>query len=811
MRITWPLLLALLVAPCAAQAPDGIEQLIARGELAAAEQAARAQGDSGRIVVAEILVLRGKLAEARDAFESVRRSGGRDQRRATAALAELAWSRGAHDEALALAREVATAWNRGHSDWRAADHVAAGRAFRLLGQGDPAMVRSALAAFDAATAADPQSIDGRLGAADLFLERYNAPDARIGYNEVLALRRDEPRALVGLARATAFSSEGDPQPMLARALGINPRFVPALLLKAQLLLEAEQYDSAATVIHDALAADSSSAEGWGALGALAWMAGDSTTYRRALAAATTLNPRPAGFFAAIAEAAGRQRRYAEAVDLARRATALDSTSVAALGALGTNLLRTGQVAEGKAVLERAFARDPYHLWHKNTLDLIEQLEEFRVVATPRFQIVAPERSVDLMGAMLGPLLEEAYDSLVSRYEYRPPAPIRLELYDRHADFSVRTVGLVGLGALGVSFGTVLVMDAPEARGPAEFNVGSTAWHELAHTFTLGASNNRVPRWVSEGLSVLEERRARPGWGARANVPFVQALASDQLLPIGRLNDGFVRPDRPDRLGLSYYQASLAMEFLEQRHGIAGIREMLRGYGAGRRSDEVLQAVSGVGVDSLDVLFQGWLRQRFAAPMRALASGDPGVINTPMERANDAMAAADTTRAIAAFREARQRFPELGESNGAGVPLAIVLWHSGDRRGALAELATVTHGDETAVDANLLEAEWRLETGDTVGAVNAITRAAWITPNNREVWTRRAELAQLAGRHDDLILSRRALVFLRPADPVAARTDLAEALLQGGDVAGARRELLGVLERAPGYERAQMLLLRARSP
>jgi len=75
-------------------------------------------------------------------------------------------------------------------------------------------------------------------------------------------------------------------------------------------------------------------------------------------------------------------------------------------------------------------------------------------------------------------------------------------YRRHADFSVRTVGLAGLGALGVSFGSTLAMDAPSARPPGDFNWGSTAWHELTHAFTLGASGHRVPRWLSEGLSVL---------------------------------------------------------------------------------------------------------------------------------------------------------------------------------------------------------------------------------------------------------------------------------------------------------------------
>lgn len=811
MRRTWPLLVALLIAPCSAQAPADLDRLVAAGRLDDAELLARSAGDSARIWVADILVLRGRLAAAESLYTVLRRDGGSGARRALAGLAELAMRRGDRDRSKVLAAELATSWNQRQGSWSVHEHVAAGRAFRLLGEGDPAQVRNALAAFDAATAADTASVEGRLRAADLFLERYNAPDAQVGYNEVLARRPDDPRALVGLAHVASLGSGTDPVPLLRRALAANPRSLPALLLQARLLLEAEHLDSAAIVVQQALAVDSSSSEAWAALGVLAWLTGDAVTSRRAEAAAAALNPRPAAFFATLADAAGRQRRYADAVTLAERAVALDSLSVAALGALGTNLLRVGRIADGKVHLERAFARDPYHLWHKNTLDLIDHLETFRVTTAGRFQIVAPERNADLMVAMLVPLLEEAYDSLAARYQYQPPTPIRLELYDRHADFSVRTVGLVGLGALGVSFGTVLVMDAPEARGVGEWNLGSTAWHELAHTFTLGLSNNRVPRWVSEGLSVLEERRASSGWGARANIPFAQALALGQLLPVARLNDGFVRPDRPDRLGLSYYQASLVMEYLEQQHGIAGIRQLLQGYASGRTSAEVLEQVSGVTIDSLDARIQAWLRDRFADPIRAITAGDPGAITRPMNAAVAAIAANDSAAAITALRQARAQFPELGDASGPGMPLAMGLWRRGDRRGALVELAVVTGGDETALDANLLESEWRLEVGDTSGAVAAIARASWIAPNDASVWRRWAEIAAAAGRPPDEIRARRALIALRPSDLHAARTDLAEALLRGGDAASARRELLGVLERAPGYERAQDLLLQARRP
>lgn len=811
IRRLWPMLLALLIAPCSAQVPDDLNSLIVSGQLERAEALARAGGDTLRVVLADVLVLRGRLAEAESIYTQVSSAAGRDARRASAGLAELAARRGDRVRANMLASSLADAWRNRGDGWSAADHVAAGRALRLLGETDPAAVRDALAAFDAATAADPTSVEGELGAADLFLERYNAPDARTGYQAVLTRRPADPRALVGLARVASFSSAGDPMPLLQQALTANPVSVPGLLLMAQLYLEAERYDSSAVMATKALAADSSSIDAWAAIGALAWIAGDSAGYRRAEAAATALNPRPASFLAAIADAAGRHRRYAEAVVLAQRAVELDSVSAPALGALGTNLLRVGRIAEGKTVLERAFARDPYHLWHKNTLDLLDDLQQFRTISTARFQIVAPARNAELMGLTLGPLLEAAYDSLAARYQYRPPTPIRIELFDRHADFSVRTVGLAGLGALGVSFGTVLVMDAPEARPRGEFNIGSTAWHELAHTFTLGVSNNRVPRWVSEGLSVLEERRVRGGWGARANISFVQALAGGTLLPVARLNDGFVRPDGPDRIGLSYYQASLVMEFLEEQHGIAGIRQLLREYSEGRDTEHALRNVTGVSSDTLELQFRGWVRNRFSVPLQAIAAGDPAVIGTPMTTAISALEAGDTTNAIRILRAARQRFPELGDGSGPGMPLAIALWHSGDRRAALAELAVVTGNDETAIDANLLEAEWRVEMGDTTLALAALDRATWIAPNDVDTWRRRAELSEAAGRHVDAVMSRRAIVALRPSDPVAARTDLAAALLRSGDAAAARRELLTVLEQAPGYERAQGLLLQARRP
>ena len=51
-----------------------------------------------------------------------------------------------------------------------------------------------------------------------------------------------------------------------------------------------------------------------------------------------------------------------------------------------------------------------------------------------------------------------------------------------------------------------------------------------------------------------------------------------------------------------------------------------------------------------------------------------------------------------------------------------------------------------------------------------------------------------------------MVALDPPDLLGARFELARALADAGDVTGARRELLTVLEQAPAYEKAQTLLL-----
>jgi tetratricopeptide (TPR) repeat protein len=733
---------------------------------------------------------------------------------ALADSAELALRRGDWTTAERTATALVRAYERDGRRWPARHRTAAARAYVVLGARDADALRHAVAAFDAATAADSADLEPRLRVGDLFLEKYNAPEARRSYESVLALAPKNAAALLGLARVLAFEGRPDALATARRSLAADPGFAPAHVFLARSHLEAEAYDSAQTAAARALAADSSAVSAWAVLGAVAWLRGDTTGFVRARAAAARYEPRPASFYVDLADAAARHRRYAAAVDFARDAVRLDARSARGLGALGTNELRIGAIDSGRAHLERAFALDPFHVWNKNTLDLLDVLRGFHSTRSGRFHILTPPDETALLTLYLAPLLDSAYEALAARYGYRPPPPVRLELYRRHADFSVRTVGLAGLGALGVSFGTVLAMDAPSARERGSFNWGSTAWHELAHTFTLGLSDHRVPRWLSEGLSVLEERRARPGWGADVSVDFLGALQSGRLRSVSTLNDGFVRPTYPQEVVFSYYQASLVCEMIEADWGAAALPALLVAFRNGWELPAAVRRALRVEPAELDRRFDAWMRSKFALPLRSVTAGPAtgavgGAFIDAVTLGRELLAQGRGDSARRVLERAQRLFPDYAGEDSPAWYLAQLDTAAGDLRAAVTQLARITTRNETAWRANELEARLRERLGDRPGAAAALERLIWISPYEESVHRQLAELAEQMGDHARSVRERRAVVAVHPADPLEARYQLARVLALSGDRVAARREILDVLEGAPGFEKAQLLLLELR--
>ncbi len=776
-------------------------------------------------VLGELLLATGDLPGAEGAFERAARDGAGDSLDARYNLAALHFTTGRVDRARRGFDEFIDVYNRA-GQLSSEELTAVANAVRDLSVVDWQLAEDALRAYDEAIAADRDNLEAQVLVGNLFLDRYQGTEALETFQTILETNPRHPGALLGLARQRRFAGSPEAMDMVDRALETNPKLAAALVLRGMLLVELEDLDGAAQDAARALAVNPNDLDALTLQAGVRFLRGEQDAFERAQERVFAINPRAATFYTTLAEVSVRNRLYREAVEFASQAVRLDSLSWSGLQLLGINQLRIGAMDEGRANLERAFAGNPYDAWTKNTLDLLDTLQTYDVSRSQRFSFAIDGKESEVLAPYFAEVAEEAYDRMAARYGYRPEPPVRVEVFPDHQDFSVRTVGLTGLGALGVSFGPVVAMDSPSARDIGEFHWAATLWHEIAHTFHLGLTGHRVPRWFTEGLAVYEERRARPGWGDRVSPGFLQAFQDGRLHPVSALNNGFLRPSFPEQLVYSYYQASLVCDLLAQEHGADVLTAMLHGYRDGQATGEIFERVLGMDLDAFDTRFEQYVRTRFAGPLEALrsagsAEGRAGhsaedLQRLARERTDDfavqlalgqaLIAEGRLEQAIAPLRSAKSLFPQYAGHGSPYALLAGVYRERGDLEAAAVELRALTALNAGAYRALLELAELEERLGYTQAAVDALERAMYAYPMELAPHRRLAELSEDLGDWEMAVRERRAVLALDPVNRADALYHLARAALGAGRLDEARRAVLQSLEIAPSFEAAQDLLL-----
>ena len=770
-------------------------------------------------VAGEALWARGRREEAEQLFTRAAASNAPDAIRAKLNLAVAKWERGARTEALRDFDAFIDIYNDGRAK-TAEDLTAVGVAVAYLGVTDPKLFHDAIGAFEDATKADATYAEPKLLAGELFLDKYNSTEASAFFREVLEQNPRHARAWLGLAKAKFFDGTGEAVAYTDSSLAINPNDPEAHAFRATALLGLENFEGAVAEAQKALDVNPAHVRALAMLGAARYLRGDHRGYQEMRSRALALDPHNGRFDVLVAYAVADQRRYRESLTLAKAGLALDSTNWMGHALVGLTELRLGSVERAKAALDISFAGDPYNAWVKNTLDLLDTYPEYTTRKSNRYEFFLHNREADLLEIYIAELAEEAYEKLAARYGARPDVPVRVEVYPRHADFSVRSVGLAGLGALGVAFGNILALDSPAAREAGDFNWGSTLWHEIAHAVTLQASRSLVPRWLTEGISVLEERRAREGWGDDATLDFIVALKKDEILPVSELNAGFVRPKYPEQLMHAYYEASLVAEFIEQQNGANALRDMLRAYGDGKSNEQVFRDVLRTELKAFDQKFAAHLQQKFATQLAAVEVPrrmDPeagmtqigGAFADAMRKATEHMEAERWAEAIVEADRARTAFPEFAAPNGPYRLMHAAYIKTNNKDKAIEALKTQTLLNERDYEANLLLADMLEEKNDRAGAAAALERAIYIYPYDVKLHDRLAAHYTALKQFPKTVRERRALLALNPVNRADALYRLALALSEAGQRDEARREVLRALEIAPNFAEAQDLLLRLR--
>ncbi|HEX6559963.1 MAG TPA: hypothetical protein VF021_10885, partial [Longimicrobiales bacterium] len=83
--------------------------------------------------------------------------------------------------------------------------------------------------------------------------------------------------------------------------------------------------------------------------------------------------------------------------------------------------------------------------------------------------------------------------------------------------------------------------------------------------------------------------------------------------------GFVRPTYPEQVAVSYYQASLIIEMLEQQFGAATTRALLQAFAQGKTTERALRDVTGKSTAQIDTLFGRFVASRLADDSRMKAA------------------------------------------------------------------------------------------------------------------------------------------------------------------------------------------------
>jgi tetratricopeptide (TPR) repeat protein len=420
------------------------------------------------------------------------------------------------------------------------------------------------------------------------------------------------------------------------------------------------------------------------------------------------------------------------------------------------------------------------------------------------------------------LAKESLETLSKRWEFTPKGPILVEMFPKHDDFAVRTLGLPGMiGALGACFGRVVTLDSPTAREPGTFNWGETLWHELAHVITLQLSGNRLPRWLSEGTSVFEERRARPDWGREMDIPFARAIDRGAVLKIRDLNSGF---SSSQTINFAYYQASLIVEHIHDTYGQRKLRALIEAYADGSDTETSIKKALGVDIDELQKGFDQSLEQRYTtlrralkAPeglkedmsldqVKALASANPDNFAAQMALGG-ALAASNPDAAIAAFEKAAQVIPNMPGEDSPQAAIAAIALKKGDKARAARALETLVSYSHTDINSARELVTLLDTTKETARTRLALSRIVSVDPFDGAAHSQLGKIALNASETAEAIRLFRVALAAKPLDKASAHADLAEALYKAGQRDEARKQVLEALLIAPTYTRAQDLLLK----
>ncbi len=671
------------------------------------------------------------------------------------------------------------------------------RAEGFWGLGD---YNSANEQFRAAIAQSSKNPMYRVRWGRLLLDRFNTADAAGLFNEAVEIDQKYAPAYVGLAMVSASQFDGKAVPLANKAIELDPKLVEARELLANVLLEDSDPDKAAAQADEALTVSSEALDAMAVHAAIEVLADRSPDAW--IAKIKAVNPSYGEGYALVAHHLFINRRYEECIAYYRKAIEADPQLWSAHEQLGLNLMRLGQEQEARQQLELCYNNGFRDAATVNTLRLMDSYKNFTTFRDGNTIIRLNTKEAELLLPYFRAEMKRALATYEKKYQMTLPGPVQLEVYPDHEDFAVRTMGMPGLGALGVTFGAVVAMDSPSGRTPGSFHWDSTMWHELSHVFILQATNHRVPRWFTEGLAVHEETQASPEWGDPVTPDVIAAMRDKKLLPVSDLDRGFVHPEYSSQVIVSYFQAGRICDYIQERWGAQKLLDIVHSFAKLKTTPEAIRENLGVEPEQFDKDFMAWLDKQLG----------PTVVNFEhwTDRLKELAALAKDGKdddVIKQGEEVRRMYPDYVYAANPYEFIAKAQTNKGNKQAAAAILKEYETRGGRNPEALKQLASLQQDAGDAKEAAATLERINYIYPEDEQLHRRLGDLWFDQKNYKGAQREYAAVLAMKPLDRVSAEYGLARAFLADGQKEQARDHVLAALEGAPSFRPAQQLLLQ----
>ena len=317
-------------------------------------------------------------------------------------------------------------------------------------------------------------------------------------------------------------------------------------------------------------------------------------------------------------------RLPQAEEIASRLAGESPKSAATLDLQARIKFYQGRYEEALGLLEQALAvdsanerRQALRLLAQQSHDTVKKLKRFE---SAHFILQLDEEKDGILVPHALDTLEKSYQAIGQTLGYFPQAKVRVEIAPDATSFNaISTLSLRDIeetGAVGICKFNKIMTISPRVLIQGYRWLDSLS-HEYLHYTIVGLSGNKAPIWLHEGMARFYESRWRHAEPLKGNEDYLtpanqtllaQALEKNKFIGFKKMEPSLIYLETPEEVQLAYAEAASAIDFLVQRKGHAGIRELLSELER-KPTQEAMEKVLGSPYTAFEIQWKDFLKAK----------------------------------------------------------------------------------------------------------------------------------------------------------------------------------------------------------